>query len=179
MKIKRFEFPDLIEIVPIRFLDSRGYFHVTYDEQAFKKAVINTHYVQDNESFSKKGVIRGLHFQKEPHGQGKLVRVISGRVQDVVVDLRKGSPTYLKWKSFIVSSKKGNLIYVPEGFAHGFLALEESIFSYKCTKLYNKEAECGIRWDDKSLNIAWEMKPIFVSEKDQMLLSLEDATHSH
>jgi dTDP-4-dehydrorhamnose 3,5-epimerase len=175
MKINRFDFPDLLEITLPKFHDSRGCFQVTYNEKKFREEKISTNYVQDNESFSTKGVLRGLHFQKAPYAQGKLVRVLKGRVQDVVVDLREGSPTYKKWKSFIIDSESGNQLFVPAGFAHGFLALEESIFSYKCTNGYNKESECGILWDDKDLNIDWMLEPTSISEKDNKQPTLEEA----
>ena len=175
MKINSFDFPGLLEITPPKFHDSRGCFQVTYSEKLFREERLSTNFVQDNESFSTRGVLRGLHFQKAPYAQGKLVRVVKGKVQDIVVDLRKGSPTYKQWKSFIISSETGNQIFVPAGFAHGFLALEDSIFSYKCTNEYSKESECGIIWNDETLDIAWEALPERISEKDEQLLSLEDA----
>jgi len=175
MQIKQFDFPGLLEITPTKFHDDRGCFQVTYNEKEFRKERLSTNFVQDNESFSTKGVLRGIHFQKSPYAQGKLVRVVKGRVQDVVVDLREGSPTYKKWKSFIIDSDTGNQIFIPPGFAHGFLALEESVFSYKCTNEYSKESECGIRWDDKDLNISWVIEPTLISDKDNNLLNFERA----
>lgn len=177
MQVIRSEFPGLVEFIPPVFEDSRGTFSVTYNREIFKKEGIPD-FVQDNESHSAKGVLRGLHFQKDPYAQGKLVRVISGKVQDVVVDLRKGSPTYKQWKSFIISSDIGNQVYVPEGFAHGFLALKESIFAYKCTNIYDKASESGIIWNDPDLDIEWELKswapePI-MSDKDEKLLTLDE-----
>jgi dTDP-4-dehydrorhamnose 3,5-epimerase len=176
MKFLRSEFPGLVEILPERFKDERGYFQVTYNLNLFKKENLPIAFVQDNESYSDRGVLRGMHLQKAPHAQGKLVRVSQGSVQDVVIDLRHGSPTYLKWKSFLISSHTGNMLYVPEGFAHGFLALEDkTVFSYKCTRGYSKESECGIRWDDKTLAIDWEIEPKQMSEKDNRLLNSDDA----
>jgi dTDP-4-dehydrorhamnose 3,5-epimerase len=180
MKIQKFEFPGVFEVTPRLFRDARGIFQVTYNERFFKENKLPTHFVQDNESFSVKGTLRGLHFQKAPHAQGKLVRVIQGKVQDVIVDLRQGSPTFKQWKSFIVSSQERNILFVPAGFAHGFLALEDSIFSYKCTGLYEKSAECGVRWDDPTLDIKWDLESlggceVVVSEKDKILPSLEGA----
>jgi len=151
-----------------RFCDDRGYFHETFNKGDFELYNIPTFYHQDNESHSKKGVLRGLHFQKPPYAQGKLVRVIKGRVLDVVVDLRPKSPTFKQWKGVYLDDKIGNMIYVPKGFAHGFYTLEDdTIFLYKCTAPYNKAAEGGIRWDDKDLNIDWGITeaPI-IAERD-------------
>jgi dTDP-4-dehydrorhamnose 3,5-epimerase len=175
MEVKKTDFPNVLEITPRRFIDPRGFFSVTYDERAFSQAGLSTSFVQDNESFSVKGTLRGLHFQNPPHAQGKLVRVIRGRVQDVIVDLRVGSPTFKQWKSFIIDDL-GKMLYVPEGFAHGFLALEDTIFAYKCTGLYEKEAENGVRWDDPDLNISWDLDGITptVSNKDKELLPLKE-----
>jgi dTDP-4-dehydrorhamnose 3,5-epimerase len=125
--------------------------------------------VQDNFSFSTAGVLRGLHFQKDPHAQGKLVRCMTGKVKDVIVDLRKSSPTFGQHASFILDADQGNMLYVPAGFAHGFVALEETIFVYKCTDFWNKEAESGLRWNDPSLQISWDIENPIVSDKDQIL----------
>jgi len=168
MQVSTFEFPGLVEITPKRFEDERGYFHETFNKGSFELYNIPTSYHQDNESMSKKGVLRGLHFQKAPYSQGKLVRVITGSVLDVVVDLRHKSPTFKRWKSFNLDGKKGNMVYVPKGFAHGFYTLEDNtIFLYKCTAPYNKAAEGGVRWDDKDLNIDWKVEgePI-LAERD-------------
>lgn len=164
----------LYEITPKIFGDDRGYFFESYSEKVFKENGINARFVQDNQSFSVKGVLRGLHFQRPPFAQGKLVRVITGKVMDIAVDLRKDSPTFGKYDSFVLDAKSGNMVYVPEGFAHGFAALEDSIFSYKCTNLYHKESEGGINWADPSLNIDWGIENPIVSEKDKELRYLDE-----
>jgi dTDP-4-dehydrorhamnose 3,5-epimerase len=169
MEFRESHIKDLIEVSPRVFRDERGHFLETYNEKVFKENGINARFLQDNQSFSIKGVLRGLHFQKPPFAQAKLVRVIMGKVLDVAVDLRKDSPTFGKHDSFILAADESNMVYIPEGFAHGFLALEDSIFSYKCTNVYNKESEGGINWSDPSLNIDWGEKNPIVSEKDQVL----------
>jgi len=175
MEIKKTRFSGLVEILPATYNDSRGYFRETFNQQQFLENTLETNFVQDNESFSWKGILRGLHYQKTPHTQGKLVRVISGKVQDVVVDLRPKSPTFRQWMSFILDAHQGKMVYVPEGFAHGFLALEDSIFSYKCTSFYHKSAESGIFWNDPTLNIDWVYKDgLTISDKDAALPLLKD-----
>lgn len=174
MEFKETYIKGLIEIVPKVFRDERGWFLETYNEKIFRDIGISEKFVQDNQSFSVKGVVRGLHFQRAPFAQGKLVRVISGKVLDVAVDLRKDSPTFGKHKTFILDSEKGNMVYIPEGFAHGFAALENSVFVYKCTNLYNKESEGGINWADPMLNIDWGVKNPIVSEKDQALKMMDE-----
>ena len=164
----------LIEIVPKIFQDERGYFLESYQKQFFKSINIDDDFVQDNQSFSKKGVLRGLHFQKAPYEQSKLVKVIQGKVLDVAVDLRKNSPTFGEHRSVILDAKKQNMFYVPRGFAHGFLTLEDAIFVYKCDNYYNKSSESGILWSDKTLNINWGIKNPIVSEKDQILPCLKE-----
>jgi dTDP-4-dehydrorhamnose 3,5-epimerase len=145
----------LAEIRPKVFGDARGYFIETYSERDYAQAGIAARFVQDNESRSRKGVLRGLHFQKT-HPQGKLVRVIEGEVFDVAVDLRSGSPTFGEWRGVRLSGELKNQFYVPPGFAHGFMVLsDEAVFAYKCTDFYHPEDEDGIRWDDPELGIAW------------------------
>lgn len=160
----------LYEIQPEVRGDSRGYFMETYNYNDFKAAGLDMVFVQDNQSLSTKGVLRGLHFQKE-HTQGKLVRVTSGEVFDVAVDIRKGSGTYGKWHGVILSAEKKNMFYVPEGFAHGFYVLSETAeFVYKCTDFYDPSSEAGIMWDDPVLNIDWhipEGEIPKISEKDK------------
>ena len=135
--------------------DARGYFMETYNYNDFKKAGLDMVFVQDNQSLSTKGVLRGLHFQKE-HTQGKLVRVISGEVFDVVVDIRKGSKTFGKWFGVTLSAEKKNMFYVPKGFAHGFYVLSETAeFFYKCTDFYDPSSEAGIPWNDENIGIDW------------------------
>ena len=169
MQIRETSIKGLVEIFPRIFEDDRGLFFESYSEAWFKKLGLPTNFVQDNQSFSKKGVVRGLHFQNAPFAQGKLVRVISGRVLDVAVDIRAESPTFGKYEVFELRSDTNNMAYVPEGFAHGFVALEDSVFSYKCTNGYSKESESGILWNDADLNIDWGVKNPIVSEKDIIL----------
>jgi dTDP-4-dehydrorhamnose 3,5-epimerase len=161
----------IIEIQPKVFSDSRGYFLETFSQLDFKNAGIPTTFVQDNQSCSEKGVLRGLHFQKK-HPQGKLVRVIQGEVFDVAVDIRPSSPTYRKWYGIILNSEKQNQLYIPEGFAHGFLVLsEKAILVYKCTDFYYPEDESGILWNDPVIGINWpdlNMEYI-ISDKDKKL----------
>ena len=148
--------------------DNRGYFMETYNYEDFKNAGLSQVFVQDNQSLSKKGVLRGLHYQIK-HPQGKLVRVLKGEVFDVVVDIRPGSKTFGKWHGEYLSEENKRQFYVPEGFAHGFLVLsEEAEFAYKCTDFYHPEDEGGIIWNDKDLNIDWPIKDmdIIISEKD-------------
>jgi dTDP-4-dehydrorhamnose 3,5-epimerase len=173
MQIRETSIPGLVEILPRVFEDDRGLFFESYSEIWFKKLDLPTNFVQDNQSFSIKGVVRGLHFQKAPFAQGKLVRVISGRVLDVAVDIRPESPTFGKHEVFELRSDTNNMAYVPEGFAHGFVALEDSVFSYKCTNIYNKESESGILWNDPDLGIDWGIENPIVSEKDIILPAFE------
>ncbi|MGI5850187.1 MAG: dTDP-4-dehydrorhamnose 3,5-epimerase [Christensenellales bacterium] len=167
----------LIVLEPTVFGDDRGYFMETYNREAFAKAGLNMAFVQDNQSMSKKGVLRGLHFQTK-YSQGKLVRVISGSVYDVGVDLRKGSPTYGKYEGVILSGENKKMFYIPEGFAHGFLVLsDEAVFTYKCTNLYHPEYEGGIRYDDSDIGINWplnDLSGIILSGKDQELPLLKE-----
>ncbi|MEO6282614.1 MAG: dTDP-4-dehydrorhamnose 3,5-epimerase [Dyadobacter sp.] len=169
MQIRETSITGLVEIFPRVFEDERGMFFESYNEQVFLKLGLPTHFVQDNQSFSKKGVVRGLHFQNAPFAQGKLVRVISGRVLDVAVDIRPDSPTFGKHEIFELRSDINNIAYIPEGFAHGFVALEDSIFSYKCTNVYDKASESGILWSDPDLGIDWGVEHPIVSEKDIIL----------
>ena len=173
MQIRETSIPGLVEIFPRIFTDERGLFFESFNTQLFEQLGLPTNFVQDNQSFSVKGVVRGLHFQKAPFAQGKLVRVISGRVLDVAVDIRPESPTFGKHEIFELRSDINNMAYVPEGFAHGFVALEDSVFSYKCTNIYNKTAESGILWNDPDLNIDWGISNPIVSEKDIILPTLK------
>jgi dTDP-4-dehydrorhamnose 3,5-epimerase len=158
----------LFTVQPKVFGDSRGYFFESYSERDFDAAGLALRFVQDNQSKSTKGVLRGLHFQKT-HPQGKLVRVISGEVFDVAVDLRSDSPTFGKWEGVVLSGERQNQFYIPQGFAHGFLVLsDQAVFAYKCTDFYHPEDEGGIRWDDPTIGITWPdlgMKPL-LSAKD-------------
>ncbi|MCR5625060.1 MAG: dTDP-4-dehydrorhamnose 3,5-epimerase [Lachnospiraceae bacterium] len=159
----------LYTIEPTIFGDKRGYFLETYNEEDFKAAGIDAKFVQDNQSSSTKGVLRGLHYQKE-HTQGKLVRVVSGEVFDVAVDIRKGSPTFGQWFGVTLSAEKKNMFYIPAGFAHGFYVISETAeFFYKCTDFYDPSSEAGIMWNDPTINIEWpipEGEEPNISEKD-------------
>lgn len=174
MQVRTTSIEGLVEIFPRVFEDERGAFFESFNEDSFKKAGLPTNFVQDNQSFSKKGVLRGLHFQKAPFAQGKLVRVISGRVLDVAVDIRPDSPTFGKYELFELDGKRNNFAYIPEGFAHGFLTLEDAIFSYKCTNLYDKASESGIIWNDADLAIEWNIENPLVSEKDIILPTFKE-----
>ncbi len=157
----------LCVITPRVFDDPRGYFFESYSKKSFVEAGITGDFVQSNQSLSQKGVLRGLHFQAPPHAQSKLVRVIQGSVLDVAVDVRKNSPTYGQHFSIVLSAENKKMFYVPVGFAHGFLTLEDNtIFSYKCGNYYNKASEQGILWNDTTLNIDWGINDPILSEKD-------------
>ncbi len=169
MQFIQHDLPGITEYIPTKFHDDRGHFYESYNQTRFAAHGITENFVQDNYSYSTAGVIRGLHFQKEPHGQGKLVRCMTGKVMDVVVDLRKSSPTFGQHGTYILDAEIGNMLYVPVGFAHGFVALTDAIFVYKCTDFWNKEAESGIRWNDPTLNISWGVENPIVSDKDQIL----------
>ena len=160
----------LFVIEPKVFGDERGYFVETYNKQEFEECGLTMEFVQDNQSMSRKGVLRGLHFQKN-FPQGKLVRVLSGEVFDVAVDIRKGSDTYGKWFGVVLSDENKKQFYIPEGFAHGFLVLSETaVFAYKCTDFYHPEDEGGIRYDDPGIGIEWPVSndmEIILSEKDK------------
>ncbi|MBI4945161.1 MAG: dTDP-4-dehydrorhamnose 3,5-epimerase [Bacteroidetes bacterium] len=164
-----------VVIQPKVFSDARGYFFESYSKAVFFKNGITDEFIQDNESLSQKGVLRGLHFQNMPHAQVKLVRVIQGSVLDVVVDIRKKSSTYGKYFSIVLSSANKTMLYIPEGFAHGFLVLEDNtIFSYKCSRTYNKESEDGILWCDADLNIEWGIQNPLLSEKDRVAQAFKE-----
>lgn len=167
----------LVIVEPQVFGDARGYFMETYNEEAFRAAGLTMAFVQDNQSLSKKGVLRGLHFQSR-FSQGKLVRVIQGEVYDVGVDLRKDSPTYGRYAGVVLSGENKRMFYVPEGFAHGFLVLsDEAVFTYKCTNLYHPEFDGGIRYDDPDIGVEWPTEGIdslLLSDKDTKLPRLKD-----
>lgn len=168
---------DVYIIEPKVFGDNRGYFEETYQYENFKEAGLDMVFVQDNESKSKKGVLRGLHFQTK-YSQGKLVRVLQGEVFDVAVDLRKDSETYGKWTGVKLSSENKKMFYIPENFAHGFLVLsDEATFAYKCTNLYHPEFDSGIIWNDEEINIEWPIEGIEVillSDKDKKQQTFEE-----
>lgn len=177
MKIEKTAIQDLVIINPTVFEDSRGYFFEAYNQEKFKENGINYQFIQDNQSFSKRGVIRGLHLQINPFAQAKLVRVLEGEILDVAVDLRKNSPTYGQHVSVVLSAENKKQLMVPHGFAHGFSVLSETAsVMYKVDQLYHKESERGIRYDDSTLAINWQLDPneVIVSDKDIILPSFND-----
>ena len=178
MKVKETKLKGCYILEPTLFKDDRGYFFESFNNAIFGKEIGAVKFVQDNQSFSTKGVIRALHYQREEHVQAKLVRVLSGEVLDVVVDLRKDSATYGLHFSVLLSSENKKQLFIPRGFAHGFSVLSETAeFFYKCDNLYNKESEGGILFNDTTLKIDWKVKEedIRVSEKDLVLPSFINA----
>lgn len=169
MEVNPLALNGLLEIRPAIFRDERGYFFEAFNIKSFREAGITAEFVQDNQSFSRKGTIRGLHFQNPPNAQGKLVWVASGKVLDVVVDLRKNSPDFGKQFSIELDSQNFKALYIPPGFAHGFSALEDSIFQYKCTSVYHKDSEGGINPLDSTLKIDWQVTEQVISGKDLAL----------
>ena len=175
MPFQKTDISGLLVFEPNVFDDERGYFFESYNENIFRQEGIDIRWVQDNQSSSSYGVIRGLHYQLPPFAQAKLIRVLKGKILDVVVDIRKGSPTYTKVFTVQLSAKNKKQLYIPGGFAHGFSVLSEKAeVLYKCDKFYNKEAETGIIYNDAELNIDWKIpaKDIIVSEKDRSYPSL-------
>ncbi|MBL4652840.1 MAG: dTDP-4-dehydrorhamnose 3,5-epimerase [Flavobacteriales bacterium] len=169
MEIIKTHLEGLFVIQPTVFEDSRGYFFESYNETQFQQAGISDKFIQDNQSKSQKGVLRGLHFQNPPFAQGKLVRVITGSVLDVALDIRANSPTYGQHFTIELTDQNKTMLWVPPGFAHGFATLKnDTIFSYKCTNLYNKESEGCILWNDSNLNIDWKIDAPTLSKKDQI-----------
>ena len=167
MNITKTDIEGLIIIEPQIFKDSRGCFFESWNAKKIKQLGINEDFVQDNQSVSSKGVLRGLHFQNPPYAQAKLVRVIKGSVLDVAVDLRKNSPTYGMHVSVILSEENNKSFFIPKGFAHGFLSLEDNtVFNYKCSDYYNKESEGSLLWNDEYLKIDWQIDNPLISEKD-------------
>ena len=168
MNIQQTSIQDLLIIKPRIFSDDRGYFYESYNKETFLKLGLDLNFVQDNQSLSQKDVLRGLHFQNPPFAQGKLVRVIQGSVLDVAVDIRSNSPSYGQHEKVILSGENKTMFWIPPGFAHGFLTLEDNtIFNYKCTAVYSKESESVLMWNDPTLNIDWGVDNPLVSEKDQ------------
>ncbi len=159
----------LVQIIPSVFADDRGWFMEFTRKSALSRVGITEDFSQENVSFSRKGVVRGLHLQKPPFAQAKLVTVLSGRVIDVAVDLRRDSPTFLKHVACELSADRHNMLFIPAGFAHGFSVLEDALFFYKCSSEYNPAAEAGIRWDDPALAIDWQVSDPVVSSKDAVL----------
>ncbi|MBW3469199.1 dTDP-4-dehydrorhamnose 3,5-epimerase [Arthrospiribacter ruber] len=174
MKITESPIKGVFEITPKVWEDERGYFFESYREDNLSGAGIHIDWIQENQSYSKAGTVRGLHFQKEPYGQAKMVRVIMGRVLDVAVDLRKGSPTFGQLFSCELDAKKHNMLLIPAGFAHGFSVLEDAVFCYKCSNYYHRESEGGILWNDPELNIDWGVNKPILSEKDKQWPTLKE-----
>lgn len=178
MEIVKFDIEGPLLIKPRIFEDERGYFYESFNHELFRKNKLETNFVQDNQSLSFKGVLRGLHFQNPPFAQGKLVRVVFGSVYDMIIDIRPSSPTYKKCIRVELSSANKYLFWIPPGFAHGFLTLENNtVFLYKCTQLYNKESESGILWNDKELGLDWGISDPVISEKDLQLPSLRNTVN--
>ena len=174
MQVIKTPFEGLIEFIPQVFHDNRGWFYEFFTEREFSKHGMTQSFVQDNQSFTHKGCIRGLHLQLPPAAQAKLVSVISGSILDVVVDLRRGSPTFGQHYTCSMDGKRHNMLYVPPGFAHGFAALEDTIFFYKCSDYYSRENEAGVKWNDPALGIKWPIEKPVVSAKDEALPSLDE-----
>ena len=179
MKVTPLSIPDVLLIEPQVFGDDRGFFYESFNQNKFEEAIKRKiNFVQDNHSKSVKGVLRGLHYQLTPKAQGKLVRVIQGEVFDVAVDIRRSSPTFGKWAGEIISSENKKQLWIPEGFAHGFLTLSDTAeFLYKTTDFYSPEHEQSILWDDKTIGIDWPMKDVSLSSKDNAALSFKEAKY--
>lgn len=180
MKIIKTKIPDVVIIEPTLHRDERGYFFESFSEREFNEKVRPVKFVQDNESCSVYGVLRGLHFQKGEHAQSKLVRCVSGAVLDVAVDIRKGSPTFGQYVSVELTENNNYQLFVPRGFAHGFVVLTKfAVFQYKCDNYYHPESEGAIIWNDPTINIDWEIydKNIILSDKDKKNPSLKDSDY--
>lgn len=171
MQITPTDIPDLLILAPRVFQDPRGFFLESYNRERFREAGIDCEFVQDNHAFSKdKGVLRGLHFQAPPHAQAKLVWVTRGAVYDVVVDLRKGSPTFGRWHGFLLTAENFRRLFIPKGFAHGYVTIEPNTeFMYKVDACYNPQSEGGILWNDPDLAIEWPLAEVILSDKDKRL----------
>lgn len=166
--------PGVLIIEPRIFGDARGFFQETWSQEKYAEVGIHEKFVQDNLSFSTRGVLRGLHYQ-QPNNQGKLVSVVQGEVFDVAVDIRAGSPNFGKWTGVVLSGENHRQLWVPPGFAHGFCVLSDTTyFTYKCTDVYTPSAEGGIMWNDSDIGIEWPLKDVLLSEKDQVYTRLKD-----
>lgn len=179
MNVIKTKIDGLVIIEPKLFVDERGYFFESFNQRDFTSAVGNVTFVQDNESKSSYGVLRGLHFQLPPYSQSKLVRVIEGKVLDVAVDLRKSSPTYGQYVSVELTADNHRQFFIPKGFAHGFVVLsQQAVFQYKCDEFYHPEAEGAIAWNDPTINIDWQIsaEDIILSAKDKSHSMLHDIT---
>lgn len=181
MPLIKTEFPGLLIFEPKVFEDNRGYFYESYNQKVFSAEGIEINFVQDNQASSSFGVIRGLHFQNDPFAQTKLIRVLSGKIIDAVVDIRKNSPTFGKAYTIMLSAQNKKQLLVPKGFAHGYSVISETaeVF-YKCDEFYHKETEGGIAWNDTALNIDWQIPAdkITVSEKDKLHPLLQNSIHN-
>jgi len=179
MKVTRLSIPDVLLIEPQVFGDDRGFFFESFNQEKFEEAIVRKiNFVQDNHSKSVKGVLRGLHYQLPPKAQGKIVRVTQGEVFDVAVDIRKSSPTFGKWVGEILSSNNKKQMWIPEGFAHGFLTLSDTAeLLYKTTDFYCKEYERAIRWNDETIGIQWPIKDISLSAKDESAQAFKKASY--
>lgn len=178
MNIIRTEIEGLVIVEPRIFRDDRGYFYESFSQREFEENVCRTTFVQDNQSMSSYGVVRGLHFQKPPFCQSKLVRCIKGAVLDVAVDIRKGSPTFGKYVAVELTEDNHRQFFVPRGFAHGFAVLSEvAVFQYKCDNYYNKESEGAIAWNDEQIAVDWRLpsEKVILSEKDKLSKPLAEA----
>ena len=178
MEIIKTDIEDVVIIEPRIFKDERGYFYESFSQREFDEKVRHVTFVQDNQSKSSYGVVRGLHFQKPPYTQSKLVRCIKGAVLDIAVDIRKGSPTFGKYVAVELTEENHRQLFVPRGFAHGFAVLsDEAVFQYKCDNYYNKESEGSLAWNDPALNIDWRIPEdrIILSEKDRHSKNIADA----
>lgn len=177
---QRLEIPDLILIEHEAAADGRGFFAEVYREREFAAAGIRGPFVQENHSRSGQGVLRGLHFQAKPHAMAKLVRCVSGEIFDVAVDIRKGSPTYGQWVGVTLSEGNRRMLYMPEGFAHGFVVMSPSAdVSYRQTGYYAPEAEAGVLWNDAEIAVRWPVQDPILSAKDANLPRLKDLKHAH
>lgn len=175
MEFKKFEIEGPVLIIPKVFEDERGFFFENYNQRIFKENGIDIEWVQDNHSRSIGKIIRGMHFQLPPYTQDKLVRVVKGKVLDVIVDIRRNSPTYKKWIAVELSEENKHMFFVPKGFAHGFATLTEVVdFEYKVSNFYNKESDRGIAWNDPELRIEWPYTDAILSAKDQIQPSLKE-----
>jgi len=177
LKISETKLPGVLIFEPKVFSDDRGFFLETWSQQRYHEAGISSPFVQDNVSLSQKGTLRGLHFQ-HPHGQGKLVQVLSGEIMDAAIDIRLGSPTFGQWVSVILSQSNHKQVYIPPGFAHGFCVISDTaIFAYKCTDYYDPSAEGGVIWNDPDIGIRWPIENPILSAKDARCPRLKDIPH--
>ena len=177
MKLYTTSIADLVIIEPTVFEDTRGYFFESYHAQKLRELGIDLHWIQDNQSYSKQGTLRGLHYQLAPYAQAKLVRVLEGEIWDVAVDLRKGSPTFGKWEGIKLSAANKQQLFIPKGFAHGFCVLSETVLlSYLCTEVYHAEYDAVLAWDDPDIDIDWPVDSGRLSPKDASAPRLRDIT---